>query len=81
MLDFARAETAKKARNLRHPLLCLDAIQVGTAPHCTPHTCVMCACLLPARRCAVRDCGVAPARRLYCLRACGERVVQAQYGI
>lgn len=29
ILDFARAEAAKRARGLRHPQLCLDAIQAG----------------------------------------------------
>lgn len=29
VLDFARAETAKRARHLQHPLLCLGAIQHG----------------------------------------------------
>eukprot|EP00889_Picochlorum_renovo_P007934 jgi/Picre1/34964/NNA_002430.t1 len=29
VLDFARAQSAKKARGLQHPLLCIDAIQYG----------------------------------------------------
>ena len=29
MLQFARAETAKRAPHLTHPLLCLDAVQCG----------------------------------------------------
>jgi enoyl-CoA hydratase/3-hydroxyacyl-CoA dehydrogenase len=29
VLDFARAESAKRARHLKHPQLCLDAIQTG----------------------------------------------------
>lgn len=29
MLDFARAQTARRAPGLQHPLLCLDAIQYG----------------------------------------------------
>jgi len=29
ILDFARAEAAKRARHLQHPQLCLDAIQTG----------------------------------------------------
>lgn len=29
ILDFARAEAGKRARHLRHPQLCLDAIQTG----------------------------------------------------
>lgn len=29
ILEFARAETQKRAPHLTHPLLCLDAIRVG----------------------------------------------------
>jgi enoyl-CoA hydratase/3-hydroxyacyl-CoA dehydrogenase len=29
VFEFARAQTAKRARHLTHPLLCLDAIQTG----------------------------------------------------
>lgn len=29
VLDFARAEASKRARHLKHPQLCLDAIQTG----------------------------------------------------
>lgn len=29
MIEFARAESAKRARHLAHPLLCLEAIQAG----------------------------------------------------
>ena len=29
MLEFARAETQKRAPHLTHPLLCLDAIKAG----------------------------------------------------
>uniref|UniRef100_A0A7R9VSF7 3-hydroxyacyl-CoA dehydrogenase n=1 Tax=Chlamydomonas euryale TaxID=1486919 RepID=A0A7R9VSF7_9CHLO len=29
ILDFSRAQASKRARNLQHPHLCLDAIQVG----------------------------------------------------
>jgi hypothetical protein len=29
VLEFARAEAGKRARHLRHPQLCLDAIQMG----------------------------------------------------
>eukprot|EP00878_Enallax_costatus_P013083 GHUV01013671.1.p1 GENE.GHUV01013671.1~~GHUV01013671.1.p1 ORF type:complete len:534 (+),score=173.53 GHUV01013671.1:1005-2606(+) len=31
IIDFARAEAAKRARHLQHPQLCLDAIQMGVA--------------------------------------------------
>jgi enoyl-CoA hydratase/3-hydroxyacyl-CoA dehydrogenase len=31
MIDFARAQAAKRARHLKHPQLCLDAIQEGVA--------------------------------------------------
>jgi hypothetical protein len=31
IIDFARAQAAKRARHLRHPQLCLDAIQEGVA--------------------------------------------------
>jgi enoyl-CoA hydratase/3-hydroxyacyl-CoA dehydrogenase len=31
IINFARAQAAKRARHLRHPQLCLDAIQEGVA--------------------------------------------------
>lgn len=31
IIDFARAEAAKRARHLQHPQLCLDAIQTGVS--------------------------------------------------
>jgi enoyl-CoA hydratase/3-hydroxyacyl-CoA dehydrogenase len=31
IIDFARTQAAKRARHLRHPQLCLDAIQEGVA--------------------------------------------------